>query len=163
MKVRQPLRRAVIVASGAEREAIERLEPSLVKTELNVKELEFVSEEAELVSYDVKPNYRSLGPRFGKLMPQAAAAIEALDAASVADAIAGERKVGINVDGKEHELEPEDLSLVMRPLDGYQRGGGVRSTRSRSPSSWTTSCSARGWPGRSSTRFRTPVATPASR
>ena len=53
------------MASGAEREAIERL-GELVAGELNVKELEFVSEEAELVRYQVKPNYRALGPRFGK-------------------------------------------------------------------------------------------------
>jgi isoleucyl-tRNA synthetase len=118
VKVRQPLRKAVIVARGAEREEIERLQ-ELVLTELNVKELEFVSEEAELVSYDVKPNYRSLGPRFGKLMPQAAAAIEALDPAAVADTIAGDRRIGINVDGKDHELEPDDMTLVMKPLDGY--------------------------------------------
>src|SRR3954447_5627876 len=119
VKMRQPLRKAVIVARGAEREAIQRLE-ALVAGELNVKELEFVSEEAELVHYDVNPNYRALGPRFGKLMPQAAAAIEALDAAAVADAIAGNRKIGINVDGREHELESEDVTLVMRPLDGYR-------------------------------------------
>jgi isoleucyl-tRNA synthetase len=118
MKVRQPLAKAVIVARGAERDAIERLE-SLVAGELNVKELEFVSEEAELVDYEVKPNYRALGPRFGKLMPQAAAAIEALDPSSVADAIDGDRKIGVNVDGTEHELHPEDLSLVMKPVDGY--------------------------------------------
>ena len=91
VKVRQPLRKAVIVASGAEREAIERL-GELVAGELNVKELEFVSEEAELVRYQVKPNYRALGPRFGKQMPQAAAAVEALDAAAVADAVAGARE-----------------------------------------------------------------------
>jgi isoleucyl-tRNA synthetase len=119
VKMRQPLRKAVIVARGAEREEIERLR-DLVAGELNVKELEFVSEEAELVRYDVKPNYRSLGPRFGKLMPQAAAAVESLDPASVADAIAGGRRIGINVDGTEHELQPEDVTLVMRPLDGYR-------------------------------------------
>jgi isoleucyl-tRNA synthetase len=85
-----------------------------------VKELEFVSEEAELVHYDVKPNYRSLGPRFGKLMPHAAAAIEALDPALVSEAIAGDRRIGINVEGAEHELQPEDVTLVMRPLDGYR-------------------------------------------
>jgi isoleucyl-tRNA synthetase len=118
VKVRQPLRKAVIVARGAERDEIERLQ-DLVTSELNVKELEFVSEEAELVSYDVKPNYRALGPRFGKLMPQVAAAIGALDPAGAADAISGNRKIGINVDGKDHELEPEDLSFVMKPLDGY--------------------------------------------
>jgi isoleucyl-tRNA synthetase len=91
----------------------------LVAGELNVKELEFVSEEAELVDYEVTPNYRALGPRFGSLMPKAAAAVEALDPASVADAAAGNRRIGINVDGTEHELQPEDVSLVMKPLDGY--------------------------------------------
>jgi isoleucyl-tRNA synthetase len=119
VKVRQPLRKAVIVARGAEREAIQQLE-ALVAGELNVKELEFVSEEAELVHYDVKPNYRALGPRFGKLMPKAAAAVESLNPASVSDALAGGRKLGINVDGTEHELQPEDVNLVMRPLDGYR-------------------------------------------
>ena len=119
VKVRQPLRKAVIVATDREREQIERL-ADLVSAELNVKEIEFVSEEAELVTYEVKPNYRSLGPRFGKLMPQAAAAVQALDPAAVADAVAGERKVGIQVNGSEHELEPDDVTLVLQPLDGYQ-------------------------------------------
>jgi isoleucyl-tRNA synthetase len=119
LKVRQPLRRAVIVASGAERAAIERM-GDLVAGELNVKELEFVSEEAELVRYEARPNYRTLGPRFGKLMPNAAAAVEALDPAAVAEAAAGRTKLGINVDGQEHELRPEDVTLVMKPLDGYQ-------------------------------------------
>ncbi|HZA89789.1 MAG TPA: isoleucine--tRNA ligase [Solirubrobacterales bacterium] len=119
VKVRQPLRRAVVVAKGREREEIERLS-ELVADELNVKGIEFVAEEAELVTYQVKPNYRSLGPRFGKLMPQAAAAVQALDPAAVAAAVAGERKVGIQVNGSEHELEPNDVTLVLQPLDGYQ-------------------------------------------
>ncbi len=119
VKVRQPLRTAVIVASGAEREAVERL-GDLVAGELNVKGLEFVSEEAELVRYRVKPNYRVLGPRFGKLMPSAAAAVEALDPSAVSESLAGGMKLGINVDGQEHELQPDEVSLVMSPLDGYQ-------------------------------------------
>jgi isoleucyl-tRNA synthetase len=119
LKMRQPLRKAVIVARGPERAAIERME-SLVAGELNVKKLEFVSEEAELVRYEVKPNYRALGPRFGKLMPKAAAAVAALDPSAVAEAVAGDRRLGINVDGKEHELRPDDVSLVMKPLDGYR-------------------------------------------
>src|SRR5918994_331468 len=119
VKVRQPLRKAVIVATDREREQIERL-AELVASELNVKAIEFVAEESELVRYEVKPNYRSLGPRFGKLMPQAAAAVGALDPATVAAAVAGERKVGIQVNGSEHELEPDDVTLVLQPLDGYQ-------------------------------------------
>jgi isoleucyl-tRNA synthetase len=119
IKVRQPLAKAVIVATDSERVAIERL-ADLVKAELNVKELEFVSEEGELVSYAVKPNYRSLGPRFGKQMPQVAAAIEALDPQHAAQSLAGERRIGINVDGHDHELEPGDVVLEMNAIEGFE-------------------------------------------
>jgi isoleucyl-tRNA synthetase len=117
--VRQPLRAAVVVASGAEREAIERL-ADIVKAELNVKELRFVSQADELGSYEVKPNYRALGPRFGKHMPQVAAAVSALDPIHVADALRNGGRVGINVDGHDHELDSDDLLLAMQPLEGYQ-------------------------------------------
>jgi isoleucyl-tRNA synthetase len=119
VKLRQPLRKAVVVASDAERAAIERL-AEVVASELNVKELDFVQTEAELVSYRVKPNYRALGPRFGKNMPQVAAAVEALDAAAVADALERGEDVGISVDGKDHTLSADDVNLVMEPLEGYQ-------------------------------------------
>jgi isoleucyl-tRNA synthetase len=119
VKVRQPLHRAVIVATEAERAAIEG-QSDLVTAELNVKELDFVSEQSELVTYRVRPDYRGLGPRFGKLMPQVAAAVEALDAAHVAAAVEDGREVGINIDGKDHSLSPDEVSLVMEPLEGYQ-------------------------------------------
>jgi len=119
MKVRQPLRAAVVVAEGLEREAIERL-ADVVAEELNVKELRFVDTADELGSYEVKANYRTLGPRFGKQMPQVAAAIAALDPAHVAAALREGRPIGIAIDGKDHELGPEDLQLAMQPLEGYQ-------------------------------------------
>ena len=118
-KVRQPLRRAVIVANEAERAAISA-RAELVRAELNVKELDFVSEESELVSYAVKPNYRSLGPRFGRRMPQVAAAIEALDPVHVAAVMAEGGEVGINVDGDEHALAAEEIALSLQPLEGYE-------------------------------------------
>jgi isoleucyl-tRNA synthetase len=119
VKNRQPLPRAVIVATDAERAEIERLADH-VRAELNVKELEFVSEEGDLAAYSVKPNFRTLGPRFGKSMPQVAAAVEALDPGHAAEAIRGERRIGVNVDGSEHPLEPDDMTLVMQPLAGYE-------------------------------------------
>src|SRR6185436_10716212 len=118
-KVRQPLRRAVIVANDAEREAI-FARADLVTAELNVKELDFVSEEGDLVSYAVKPNYRALGPRFGKRMPQVAAAVEALDPKHVAEVMADGGQVGINVDGDEHTLGPDEMTLSLQPLEGYE-------------------------------------------
>jgi isoleucyl-tRNA synthetase len=118
-KVRQPLRRAVIVANDAERAAIEA-RAGLVTAELNVKELDFVTDESELVSYSAKPNYRALGPRFGKKMPQVAAAVEALDAAHVAATLADGGEVGISMEGTDHSLGPDDLTLALQPLEGYE-------------------------------------------
>src|ERR1700709_300077 len=118
-KVRQPLRRAVIVANEAEREAIEA-RADLVTAELNVKELDLGREEGELVRYSAKPNYRALGPRFGKRMPQVAAAVAALDAAHVAAVMADGGEVGINVEGDEPPLGPDDVTLALQPLEGYE-------------------------------------------
>jgi isoleucyl-tRNA synthetase len=115
LKVRQPLREAVVVAADRERGAIERLE-ELLKEELNVKSVRYVSEADELGRFELKPNYRALGPRFGKQMPQVAAAIAALDPTRLR---AGER-VGLNFNGQDHEIGPEDVTMVLQPLEGYQ-------------------------------------------
>jgi isoleucyl-tRNA synthetase len=119
VKVRQPLREAVVVANDTERAAIERL-TSIIREELNVKELRFVSAADELGRYELKPNYRALGPRFGKQMPQVAAAVSSLDPANVAASVREGRSVGIAIDGKDHVLEPDDLLLAISPLEGYQ-------------------------------------------
>jgi isoleucyl-tRNA synthetase len=119
IKLRQPLHAAAIVATGREREAIERL-ADVVRKELNVKELRFVSAADELGELEVKPNYRALGPRFGRHMPMVADAVAGLDPAHVAVALREGRTVGVVVDGHDHELTAEDLVVAMRPLEGYQ-------------------------------------------
>ncbi len=118
IKVRQPLRAAVIVATGRERAAIERL-AEIVRDELNVRELRFVSQADELGQIEVKPNYRSLGPRFGKKMPLVATAVAGLDPDHVAAALRDGRQVSISVGGTEHPLGPDDL------LDQHEAAGGL--------------------------------------
>ncbi len=119
VKVRQPLREAVVVAAGAERASIERL-VDIVRDELNVEAVRFVDDADELGSYELKPNYRTLGPRFGKGMPQVAAAVAALDAGHVTAALREARPVGVTIDGVSHDLGADDLLAAMQPLDGYQ-------------------------------------------
>ena len=116
MKVRQPLREAVVVAADRERGAIEGLEQLLLRDELNVKSVRYVSEADELGRFELKPNYRTLGPRFGKQMPQVAAAIAALDPSRIREG----GRAGVNVDGRDHEIGPDDVTLVLQPLEGYQ-------------------------------------------
>jgi isoleucyl-tRNA synthetase len=108
-----------VVAAGAERDAIERL-AEIVRDELNVRELRFVSEADELGEIEVKPNYRTLGPRFGKQMPLVAAAVAGLDGARVAVKLREGRTVGIDIAGSEHALRVDDLLVSMKPLQGYQ-------------------------------------------
>ncbi len=119
VKLRQPLHEAVVVAAGLEREAIELL-ADVVREELNVKELRFVARADELGSYEIKPNYRTLGPRFGRAMPEVAAAVAALDPARVAAALRDGHLVGVAIAGHDHQLGAEDLTLAMAPLVGYQ-------------------------------------------
>jgi isoleucyl-tRNA synthetase len=119
LKVRQPLREAVVVADGRERAAIERL-AEIVREELNVRQVRFVAAAEELSEYEVKANYRTLGPLFGKDMPGAAEAIAALDPARVAAAIRdGDGNVGIAVNGREHTLSGNDVILTMKAPEGY--------------------------------------------
>ena len=119
LKVRQPLREAVVVADGRERAAIERL-AEVVREELNVRQVRFVAAAEELSEYEVKANYRKLGPLFGKDMPGAAEAIAALDPARVAAAIRnGEGEVGIAVNGREHTLSGDDVILTLKAPEGY--------------------------------------------
>jgi isoleucyl-tRNA synthetase len=122
IKVRQPLGEAVVVADGPEREAIERLS-DVVREELNVRRVRFVAAAADLGSYEVKANYRTLGPLFGKDMPLVADAIAALDPARVAAALLagtdGGGAIGISVAGRDHTLSADDLLLTMRAPDGY--------------------------------------------
>ncbi|MDQ3647681.1 MAG: isoleucine--tRNA ligase [Actinomycetota bacterium] len=115
VKVRQPLAEAAVVAAPNERAAIERLH-ELVLDELNVRDVRFVADAEELGRWELKPNYRALGPRFGKHMPQVAAAVAGLDPARVREGGA----VGIFVDGREHTLEAGDVQMVLQPLEGYQ-------------------------------------------
>jgi isoleucyl-tRNA synthetase len=118
VKVRQPLSEAVVVADTRERAAIERL-VDVVREELNVREVRFVAAADELSSYELKANYRSLGPIFGSEMPQAAQARAALDADHFARTLREGGTVGISVGGREHSLTDDDVILTMNPPEGY--------------------------------------------
>ncbi|HTA98548.1 MAG TPA: isoleucine--tRNA ligase [Solirubrobacteraceae bacterium] len=124
IKVRQPLAEAVVVADGREREAIERL-VEIVREELNVRQVRFVEAADELGEYELKANYRTLGPLFGKDMPLAAKALAALDPARVAAAVRGgpaggrSGSIGIAVGDREHTLTEQDVILTMKAPKGY--------------------------------------------
>jgi isoleucyl-tRNA synthetase len=118
LKVRQPLATALVACDARQRAALESLS-DVVTEELNVNQLAFAESATDLVSFQVKANYRTLGPRFGKAMPEAAAAVAALDGAEVARRIAAGEPVKIVVGGADEELGAEDLLVESRQREGF--------------------------------------------
>jgi len=109
IRVRQPLRRIQAVIPGGRVLSGEVLE--LVKDELNVKDVEFMTSSGDLVTLVARPNYRALGPHFGKKTQQAADAIRGLSQEELAT-FQGGGDVGIEVDGVHRVLEEGDLEVV---------------------------------------------------
>jgi isoleucyl-tRNA synthetase len=112
VNVRQPLSRLVCVVPNYKAGTFEELEP-LLRVELNVKAVEFVSSSDALVRLEARPNFRALGKRFGKRTPLAARAVAALSSEALLAFEHGEA-VAIAVDGESHALGAEDLDIVRR-------------------------------------------------
>jgi isoleucyl-tRNA synthetase len=118
LRVRQPLAEVVVACAPQAAEAMAR-HVTLIADELNVKDVRFVSDPAELVEVLVKPNYRTLGPRFGKAMPQVAEAFARLDGASVVGALDAGGAVTITIDGRDEAVGADDVLREVRPSERY--------------------------------------------
>ena len=112
INVRQPLPRLVCVAPNIPAKDFDALVP-LLRDELNVKQIEVATSADALVTLEAKPNFRSLGKRFGKKTPLAAAAVQAFTSADLLRFEHGEELI-VTVDGESHALVPEDLTIVRR-------------------------------------------------
>ncbi len=122
VKVRQPLGRMVcvvplsgVVSRGAVARAesmLEELSP-LLAAELNIKNVEFISSADDLVTLEAKPNFRSLGKKFGKNTPLASEAVQALSSEALRAFEAG-KPLYVSVENESRELSAEDLTVVRR-------------------------------------------------
>ena len=124
IKVRQPLSRMVCVAPGVAQRSLAALVP-LLEAELNVKAVEFATSGDALVTLEAKPNFRSLGKKFGKNTPLAAQAVAAFSSDDLRRFEHGE-PLAVTVGGETHLLEAEDLTILRRasgPLVVKEEGG----------------------------------------
>ncbi|HEX9085131.1 MAG TPA: isoleucine--tRNA ligase, partial [Gemmatimonadaceae bacterium] len=120
VKVRQPLARLVCVvpihgavSKGAQTRAegmLGELSP-LLAAELNIKKIEFISSADDLVTLKARPNFRSLGKKFGKDTPLAAEAVQALSSDALREFEAG-KPLYVSVGNESRELSHEDLTVV---------------------------------------------------
>jgi isoleucyl-tRNA synthetase len=118
IKVRQPLNKMMIpVSDGGFREQVENVK-SLVLNEVNVKEIEYITDTAGILVKRIKPNFKSLGPRYGKLMKELSAAIGQMEQDQIA-AFEKEGMYSIDLGGETATLTQEDVEIVSEDIPGW--------------------------------------------
>ena len=114
MKVRQPLNNLYI--SGAD---FGEVYTKLVKDELNVKNVQFIQNASQFVSYDLKPNFFTLKTRYGKFLGKIRGELQKLDGAAVVAAFDRGETYTLTIDGTEIILNKEDILVEAVKKEGY--------------------------------------------
>jgi isoleucyl-tRNA synthetase len=118
IRVRQPLQKIMVpVLNEAFRERLQGVE-QLILSEVNVKELETLDDTDGVLVKKIKPNFKALGPRYGKLMKQIAAAIQAFTADDIAR-IEQDGKYLLNIAGEEVEVLLTDVDILSEDIPGW--------------------------------------------
>ena len=118
IKVRQPLSRIVVpVLDPALKEHIAAVE-SLILSEVNVKRLEFIEDTTGVITKRIKPNFKTLGPRYGKQMKRISALVAAFSQADIAQLERTDRWTA-DVDGVRVEATAADFDITSEDMPGW--------------------------------------------
>ena len=121
IKVRQPLSRIMIpVLDDQQKRNIEAVK-SLILSEVNVKELDFVDSASEMLVKRVKPDFRKLGPRYGKIMKQLAARIQQLDQQEI-NTLEQNGSLTLLIDAQVAVITTEDVEILSEDIPGWLVG-----------------------------------------
>ena len=119
IKVRQPLSRIMVPANDDERRRELAAMTPLITSEVNVKLLDIVSDDADgILVKRVKPDFRRLGPKHGKLMKQVAAAVQAMTPAQIAE-LEREGKVALQVADTTAVIDASDVEIISEDIPGW--------------------------------------------
>ena len=118
IKVRQPLSKLIIpVLSDKVRGQLEAVKDILL-TEVNVKEAEFIADTTGIITKKIKPNFRTLGKKYGAQMKGIAAAFGTFDQKTIGD-IQNAGTYSFEVAGAPVTLEPEDYEIISEDMPGW--------------------------------------------
>lgn len=118
IKVRQPLMQIMVpVLDQHQQDAIEAVR-DLILNEVNVKELKYVDNAAGILVKKVKPDFKKLGPRYGKIMKQLAAVVQLMDQ----NAISQLESIGtytFDIEGQSATIELADVEIISEDIEGW--------------------------------------------
>jgi isoleucyl-tRNA synthetase len=119
IKVRQPLHKILVpVKNNAERKRIEKISLQL-KREINIKEVELLDEANDLLVKEIKPNFKALGPRFGKDIKSVTQAIKELSTEQIQQ-LEYDKDIAIDINGKKIQIKETDVEVLFKDIEGWQ-------------------------------------------
>ena len=126
VRVRQPLQKMIIpVKNKTERNRIERITEQL-KGEINIKSVELLDDANSLLVKEIKPNFKALGPRFGKDVKAVVELIKNLTEEQI-NLLEGKGTLEVQLNEKNLTLERSDVEVSFKDIEGWQvaQGGGM--------------------------------------
>jgi len=119
IKNRQPIGKMFIKADWQ----LDEFFKEIIADELNIKEVEFTSDVRAFTSYSFKPQLKTVGPKYGKLLGKIRTALTELDGNEAMDTLNAEGALKFDFDGSEVVLEKDDLLIEMAQMEGYVSEG----------------------------------------
>lgn len=118
IRVRQPLNRIMVPVLNKNFEKQVEAVKELILSEVNVKQIEYLTDVSDILVKKVKPNFKTLGPKYGKMMKQIAAAINQFNKDDIA-AIETDQKYLLKFDDQEIEIEIADVEIITEDIPGW--------------------------------------------
>ena len=118
IKVRQPLQKIMIPLENEEQKSSILAVANLIKHEVNIKEIELLEDASDILVKQIKPNFKTLGPKFGREMKSIANAIRNFSKEEISK-IELEGKIPIELDGKMINLELSDVEISSKDIEGW--------------------------------------------
>lgn len=119
IRVRQPLKRALLpILDASFQQQVEEVK-DLILAEVNVKDLEYITDTSGIVTKKIKPNFRTLGRRLGKQMKDAVQIINGLGQEDIQQ-IEAQNRYQLSINGDTFDLTLEDFEIITEDIPGWQ-------------------------------------------
>ena len=118
LKVRQPLKRIIIPVSSENEKNLFRQVQEIILDEVNVKSVEYVTDESGLVRKRAKANFKSIGPKFGKAVQGIANRIRDLTPPEI-QALERTGSLEVVVNGATHQIGRDDVEILREDIEGW--------------------------------------------
>ncbi|HZH70573.1 MAG TPA: DUF5915 domain-containing protein, partial [Flavobacteriaceae bacterium] len=118
IKVRQPLQKIMIPVLNEKQKQEILAVAELIKHEVNVKEIDLIDEGSGILVKQIKPNFKVLGPRFGKDMKAIAQTVNQFDQSQIKK-IEQEGEISVEINGKSIILQNQDVEISSQDIEGW--------------------------------------------